>query len=258
MGAKVITVALNKGGTGKTTTVQALAAGLTQMGKRVLSVDMDSQGNLSVAMGAKRSGRTVYESLVTGDDADAAIQHVNYGDMIASSPRLADLDTVLSRTTAKEYRLKEAIAPLKERYDYILIDTPPSLGAELSNALTASNYVILTAQPNSFSLDGIDMIYRSVIQPVQRYTNQNLRILGILLTRCKKNTSIFKESLEDFSSIAKEMDTVLFDTSISDSVRIQVIQSYNLDFFSKSSGCTALGEYADFTNEFLDKIEGER
>lgn len=248
---KIITVALNKGGTGKTTTAMALMAGLTKRGKLVLGIDLDSQGNLSVAMGAKRSGKTIYDTLVSGEDICDAIQNVRYGDMVASSPMLSNLDTILSRVTAKEYRLREAISKLTYQYDYIIIDTPPALGAELSNALTASTDVILTAQPNSFSLDGIDMIYRSAIQPVQQYTNKELRIAGILLTRCKKNSNLYKESMDDFREIAEEMGTKLFDTTISDSVKIQEIQSYSLEFFGNSAN-PALREY----DAFVDELEG--
>lgn len=249
----MITVALNKGGTGKTTTVEALMAGLTSRGFKILAIDLDGQGNLSVTTGAKRTGKTIYDVLVNGEDINKTVQHTEYGDMIASSPNLANLDTILSKETGKEYRLTEALSKLKRKYDYILIDTPPSLGAELSNAFTASDYIILTAQPNSFSIDGIDMINTSVIQQVQKYMNKNLRILGILLTRCKKNTDLYKASREQFEEIAKEIGTVLFDTAISDSVHIQEIQSYSYDFYANSKN-TAIREYREFVDEFLRRV----
>ena len=249
---KIITVALNKGGTGKTTTVEALAIGLVSRGKKILSIDLDSQGNLSVTMGAKRSGLTIYDVLVNGCDINTAVQHTANGDIIASSPMLSNLDTILNRSTAKEYKLADAIESIAGQYDYILIDTPPALGSELGNALTASDYVILTAQPNSFSIDGIDMIYKSVILPVQKHTNKKLKIMGILLTRCKKNTDLYKESRSQFEEIAAELNTELFDTAISDSVHIQEIQSYGLDFFTKKKN-TAISDYKSFIDEFVER-----
>ena len=253
--ARVITIALNKGGTAKTTTIQALMAGLTAKGFKVLAIDLDGQGNLSVTTGSKRSGKTIYDVLMNRENINKVIQKTKFGDVIASSPDLANLDAVMGNMTGREFKLKEAMKKLKAEYDFILIDTPPALGVEISNALTASDYVILTAQPNSFSIDGIDMIFKAVIVPVREYMNRDLKILGILLTRCKKRTGLYQESRKEFKKMADEVGTVLFDTAISDSVHIQEIQSYSMDFYNNSAN-TAIKDYREFVDEFLQKIDG--
>ena len=248
-----VTVALNKGGTGKTTTVQALMAGLVSKGYKVLAIDLDGQGNLSVAVGASRTKGTIYDVLVNGVDINKTVQKTEYGDIIASSPNLANLDIIMSRTIGKEFRLRDEMANLKQRYDFVLIDTPPSLGVELYNALTYSNYVLFAVQPDSFSINGMDMVGKTVISQIRRNMNPNLRILGILLTRCKKRTDLYKQSRELFSQIAKEMDTRLFESAISDSVHIQEIQSYSVEFYSNSRN-TAIKDYRAFVEEFLQEV----
>ncbi|MDD3365341.1 MAG: AAA family ATPase, partial [Syntrophomonas sp.] len=179
--SRIITIATQKGGTGKTTTTHALGVGLIERGYKVLFIDLDPQGNLSYILQTEELKSTIYEVLTGKTKARDAIQHQQCGDIIPSSPALARANLEL-KNTGKEYRLKETLQPIKDDYDYIIIDTPPSLGLLTINALTASDSVIIPSQADIFSLQGIGQLY-STIETIKKYTNPDLSIEGILLTR---------------------------------------------------------------------------
>ena len=151
---KTITVTNQKGGTGKTTTAIQLAAGLSLKGYKTLSIDLDAQGNLTYTAGAKTDGATALGVLTGEVKAENAIQHTPSGDIIAANKALAGADAFIA-DTGKEYRLKEALESLQAAYDYIIIDIPPALGILTINALTACNSVIIPAQADIYSLQGI-------------------------------------------------------------------------------------------------------
>jgi chromosome partitioning protein len=148
----------------------------------VLYIDLDAQGNLTYALGASDTGLTAFDILTRTVEAGAAIQHTNQGDIIPASPALAGTDTVINEG-GKEYRLREALAPIKGAYDYIIIDTPPALGILTINALTACTGAIIPAQADDiFSLQGMGQLH-STIQTVKQYCNPSLKVKGILLIR---------------------------------------------------------------------------
>ena len=176
--ARIISIINQKGGVGKSTTAEALLAGLTLKGYKTLAVDLDAQGNLTYATGANSQGATSLGVLTREVDAGDAIQHTPSGDIIPSNKALAGADAFIT-DTGKEYRLKEALESVASEYDYIIIDTPPALSILTINALTASNSLIIPAQADIYSLQGIEQLAET-IQPVKRYCNPTLSIEGII------------------------------------------------------------------------------
>ena len=166
---EVIAVINQKGGVGKSTTAQAIGQGLTLKGYKVLFVDLDAQGNLTYSLNASQSNKTVLEVLTKQVDAKDTIQKTATGDIMPSSLQLSGADLMLTEM-GKEYRLKEALEPIKSKYDYIIIDTPPALGILTVNALTACTGVIIPAQADIYSLQGIGQL-NSTIEAVKKYCN---------------------------------------------------------------------------------------
>ena len=248
--AQIVAVVSHKGGVGKTTTAQALAAGIAAAGFKVLAVDMDSQRNLSFCLGAQQ-GKTVL-AVLTGDiKAVEAIQRLGTIDLIPAHKGLDALLGVLV-DTGKEYRLKEALEPLGITYDYIIIDTPPSLGILTINALTAANSVIIPAQADYFSYQGMKQLI-DIYTTVKKYTNKGLNITGILLTRYNGRTKLSKEMLEQFKEYAAQIGTRVFNTKIRDSTAVKEAQILRRDLFEYAPKCNAAKDY----QALLDELMGE-
>ena len=160
--AKVIAVTNQKGGVGKTTTAMALATGLTREGYKVAMGDMDPQCNTTDTYRAIiHNQATLYDVLVAGDDIVEAIQHTDIGDIIAGDPLLADAEQKLSQQ-GREYRLKEALEPIMDQYDFIILDTPPNLGILLTNALTAADSCIIPITTERYSFQGLEELSNSI------------------------------------------------------------------------------------------------
>ena len=244
---EIITVANQKGGVGKSTTVHALGRGLSLQGRSVLFVDLDPQGNLSYSMQAARSNATAYE-LITGRATVAdTIQHAPQGDLIPASPLLSGADIELHRV-GKEYRLKEAIQPIRGAYDFILIDTPPALGILTINALAASNSVIVTAQADIFSLQGIGQL-SATIDAVRTYCNHDLIIKGILLTRHSSRAVLSRDLTEMITDTAAQLNTTVYKTVIRECIALKEAQASRQDIFSYAPRSNAATDYAAFVKE---------
>jgi len=175
-----LTVAVEKGGTGKSTVVWSLGEWMHRAGRKVLYVDLDAQGNLSALLKTDTSKPTIYDVLMGKARANRAIQSTAQGDIIQSSPSMSNLGTALTGM-GREYRLKEALEGLTDRYDIVLIDTPPRIGVETLSALTASDGILIPMNADILAFQGLESVIGSV-QEVQRYTNPKLEILGILIT----------------------------------------------------------------------------
>ncbi len=246
---KSIAIINQKGGVGKTTTALALAAGLSRRGKRVLQVDLDAQANITQTLGADDSSLTVLDVLTRKSGIDKAIQKTGQGDVLPASPGLAGLDTVLT-FVGKEYRLKEALGQLNGNYDYVIIDTPPALGILTVNALAACNEIIIPAQADIFSLNGIRQLYET-IQPVRQYCNPKLKILGILLTRYSSRSILSRDIADVIEQTAQSLRTRLFKTTIRENIAIKEAQAKQRDIFSYAPKSNAAADYQAFTEEIM-------
>lgn len=247
----IIAVINQKGGVGKSTTALSLGAGLSLRGYKVLYADLDAQGNLSHTMKADTSGLTALDVLTQQATAAEVIQHTALGDIIPASPALAGADAVIT-ATGKEYRLKEALEPVKGSYDYIVIDTPPALGVLTINALTACHSAVIPAQADIYSLQGINQLY-TTIDTVRKYCNPSLSIKGILLTRYSARSILSRELAEVIEQTAQRFNTQLFSTPIRETVAVREAQASQQDIYSYAPKSNAAADYTAFVAELLER-----
>ena len=178
---KIISVANQKGGVGKTTTAVNLAAALKEAGKQVLLCDLDPQGNASSGMGVFKSERSVYDGLIGDTDIRDLIVHTPYCDVLPASIELAGAEVELVELAQRETRMKRLLTPVAFDYDFVIIDCPPSMGLLTINALAASDSVIMPIQCEYYALEGLSQLMNT-IRMVKRGLNPGLEIEGVLLT----------------------------------------------------------------------------
>jgi chromosome partitioning protein len=247
---KVIAVANQKGGVAKTTTTQAMSAILNQRGFKTLVIDFDPQGNLSDSIGAvTEEASTIYEVLKQEVPITGTIQKLSAFDIIPADIILASADQTLSQT-GKEYRLKEAIEPIRQQYDYIVIDTPPSLAILTVNAFTASDEVIVPTTAGKFAVQGIKELSNTV-NVVRKYCNSNLKICGILFTKFDPRTNNSKDMQIVVAKISKALDIPLFKTFIRSRVAVDEAQSRSQSLLDYKGCEEVISDYNDFVNEYL-------
>ncbi len=246
---EVFTIINQKGGVGKSTTASAIGAGLSIKGYSVLLVDLDAQGNLTYTMGADNSGITSLDLLERTATAERAIQRTRNGDIIPASPQLYGADSSIN-AMGKEYRLRDALEPVKKKYDYIIVDTPPALGILAVNALTACTGVIIPAQADIYSLQAIGQLH-STIQTVKRHCNPSLKVYGIVLTRYSPRTIVSRDLAEMILQTAKKFNTKLFDTAIRESVTIREAQARQMNIFTYAPKSKAADDYRALIDEIL-------
>ena len=250
---KVISISNQKGGVGKTTTTCNLAAGLKEKGLRVLVIDLDPQGNLGFSVGADTdAGATIYDVLKGDATAESAIQKTPTVEIIVSSILLSAVELEFT-TTGREFLLKEAIAPLLESYDFILLDTPPTLGILTINAFTASDFIIIPMFSDIFSLQGIAQLYETVDR-VKKYCNPRLAISGILLTSFNPKTHLAREIRGTAELISRDLHISVFDTFIRKSVLVGEAQSVSRSVLEYAPENNAAKDYRRFTDELLSEI----
>lgn len=246
----VIAVANQKGGIGKTTTSAALAANLKKRGFRVLAIDMDPQGNLSMSSGSNIELPTVYELLKEDASVEEVVQHLDAYDIIPANIMLSAAEQELSHI-GKEQRLKERLEPIMGSYDYVVIDTPPSLGILTINAFTAADEIIIPTTAGIFAATGIKQL-NSTISSVKKYCNNNIKIAGILLTKYDPRTNNSKDMKELTLRLSEFMNTRLFDTYIRSSVVVEEAQARNIDIFTYQKNSNAAKDYEAFVDEYLE------
>jgi chromosome partitioning protein len=249
---KVISISNQKGGVGKTTTTGAIAAGFKIKGFKVLCVDLDSQSNLSFSAGAETDEcPTIYEVLKNEVKTSFSIQRTESFDIITSNILLSGIELEFTQT-GREFLLKEALSSVKDKYDYIFIDTPPALSILTVNAFTASDYIIIPMLSDIFSLQGIAQLSET-IKRVKTYCNPELKIEGILLTKYNKRTILSKEIRGTAELIANELGTSLYKTTIRSSVAVMEAQTsqQNIHQYSPKNGATT--DYVDLVNELIKR-----
>lgn len=249
---KTIAIANRKGGVGKSTTASALSAGLQKKGYRVLTIDLDAQRNLSTTLKAKTDAKTVL-GVITGEiTAKEAIQHMEHGDVIAASKGLSGADLIITET-GKEYRLKEALESVSDVYDFCIIDCPPALNILTINALVAADGVLIPAQADLYSLEGVKDL-SEVMQPVIKYCNANLKIFGILLTRYSSRSVLSKDATTLAKRLAEQLKTIVFTTTIREAVAVKEAQISQKSLFDYAPNANVTMDYKIFIDEFIQRI----
>ena len=250
--AETIVVSNRKGGSAKTSTISSLGAGLRSRGFRVLYIDMDSQANLSYLLSADGKALSSLEVLSQTASAEEAIQKTENGDVIAASPSLAGADLTITEL-GREQRLKEALQPIRKDYDYILIDTAPSLSLPTVNALAAADKLIIPSGADVLSLQGIIGISQTVTSVRKYCDNPGLQIDGVLLVRYHPRTNLSKEVTEYAEQIAAMIGTRVYATRIRESNAVRVAQANRKDIFAFDPRSNAAIDYDNFITEFLRK-----
>ncbi len=246
---RMIAIGNQKGGVGKTTTTVNLGAALAFQGKKVLIIDMDSQGNATSGLGIERADvkQSVYEVLVDQIEATGAILPTSRENLwiLPSTLQLAGAEIELATADYRESRLKQAIEPIKADYDYILVDCPPSLGQLSLNAFTASDTILIPVQCEYYALEGLSQLLNT-IRLVQRTYNKNFRIEGVLLTMLDARTNLGYEVVEE---VRKYFQEKVYRTIITRNVRLSEAPSYGqsvIDYDPKSRGAEM---YMDLAKE---------
>lgn len=252
---KVISVVNRKGGVAKTATALTLGAGLKQRGYKLLYIDLDSQGNLTTNLNISNPLNTAFNIFSKGSKAVECITSENGNDLIASGSDLSIIDLVLANSIGAEYRLTESLECLRtsNSYDFVIIDTAPALNLLVANALTASDSVVIPVQADAFSYDGLTDIVQ-VIASIKKYSNKNLEINGILITRYSNKSIISKTLKKELTELAKDLGTRVYTNPIRECIAVKEAQLQNVDLLTYSPKCNASIDYQSFIDELLQTI----
>jgi len=252
--ARIFCIANQKGGVGKTTTAVNLAAGIATHGQRVLLVDLDPQGNGTMGSGIdKRTlSTTVYQVLLGMADVRTARQHAEHGgyDVLGANRELAGAEIELVDFDHRETRLKDALAAVRDQYEFILIDCPPSLSLLTLNGLCAAHGVIIPMQCEYFALEGLaDLV--NTIQRVAAHLNPDLRIIGLLRVMFDARMTLQQQVAEQL--VAKFGDKV-FETIIPRNVRLAEAPSYGLPGVVYDRASKGAQAYVSFGAEMIRRV----
>ncbi|MBK6931923.1 MAG: ParA family protein [Saprospirales bacterium] len=254
---KVISIAIQKGGSGKTTTAVNLAAALRDAGKKVLLIDFDPQSNLTQSLGIKKEPAanvyTVLRKEAFGEQADLLeVKQVLHGlDLIPAALELADAELELASVYGREQIAAQLLQRLENAYDYVFIDCPPSFGILTVNALVASDYYLMPLQAEFLPLNGVRSFERH-LERIKKL-NKHLRLLGFVLTkfnnRLSMNRSVEEQLLEKYDA------TQVFRTHIRTNIKLAAAQEQGMDIFSFDPYSNGAADYKALAAEFLEKIK---
>lgn len=257
----IMTVANQKGGVGKTTTVLNLATALAGFGKKVLVVDADPQGNLTICAGVSQPDHlhhTTYSLLNTildeedlPDPAEFILTYQQF-DLIPSNISLSAIELNRGHEIGCERALKSLLDPLKSYYDYIVIDTSPSLGILTVNAITASDFVLITVTPQLLSAIGLKLLIRT-IEKVKKHVNPAVRILGVLMTMCDTRTNLYKD-VSDILQASYQDQIRIFNTVIPPSTKVGEANLHCQSVLLYDPHCKPAIAYQAFAKEMMADV----
>ena len=257
MSAKVICVTNQKGGVGKTTTAVNLCYYLAKNKKRTLLIDFDPQGNATSGLGIDKNNKNLVSTMtevilgsVKMSDCIRQTKYKNY-DLAPTTPELANAEVEITNMNKKFVRLRDAINTVRENYDYIIIDLPPSLSLLTVNGMIASDYLLLPVQTEFYALEGVAQLLESM-KHVMKQANPKLRLLGVVATMYDKRTSLSAQVLAEIKKYFKDLT---FKTTIPRNVRLAEAPSHGVpvgayDKFSKGAKA-----YKDFTKEVEERTK---
>ncbi len=253
--AKIFAVANQKGGVGKTTTCVNLAAALNILKKRVLLVDMDPQGHSGIGFGANKrdSLPTAYDLIINGVDISTIIRKTPYGDLLPSSTNLAAAEVELISVENRHFILRDALSKVSDKYDFIIIDCPPSLGMLTINSLCAADSVIVPVDCGFYALEGLSALTETM-SAIKKSLNPELEIGGVLLTLFDSRTNL---SVQIAQEIKRYFPKKVFSTTIPRNVRLAEAPSHGkpimeYDKHSRGSDC-----YMKLAEEIIKKVKKE-
>ena len=262
--AITIAVAMRKGGVGKSTTCQVLSEVLGSEGNRVLVIDMDSQCNTTKASGIDRPDRTIIDVLADECTMQQSIVSCMYYDLISADKALTVIEKAIIEEsvskaalialdkagidTISAVSLRSAIESVRNQYDFIVIDTPPALGNLSYMSLVAADYVLIPMEPSDYGISGLADTYETVLT-VQNGSNPALKVLGILLTKYNRRTVLSRDIREMIVEYAERMDTVVFDSTIRQSVAVQEAQMIRKPLIDYARNNNAIIDYKAFVSE---------
>lgn len=254
---RTIAIANQKGGVGKSTTAINLSACLAEAGKRVLTVDIDPQGNTTSGLGTDKNGMeyTLYELLLGDcDPKDCIIENVvERVDLIPSNVNLSGAEIELVGIEEREYILKNVLERIKEGYDYIIMDCPPSLSMLTINALTAADSVLVPIQCEYYALEGLSQLIHT-IELVQERLNKKLEIEGVVFTMYDARTNL---SLEVVENVKENLNQNIYKTIIPRNVRLAEAPSYGLPINMYDPKSTGAESYRLLAEEVINREGGE-
>lgn len=256
--SRVITVTNQKGGTGKTSTSLFLSYGLAFKGYKVLLIDLDSQADASFSTGVNYNETKTSLEVILGDiDIEDAIISVPTKqdakiDLVPASSNLASLDIQLVKRQLidAQYNLLESLKQVKENYDFVVIDTPPAISMAVLNALTASDYVVVPTQADIYGLKGLGKL-AGTINSIQRHSNPDVKVLGILLGRYNYRTNFTKAITDMLQSTSKKLNTKVFSTKIREAIAIKEAQGERTNLFEYAPKAKVTQDVNEFINEVL-------
>ena len=251
---KIIAFANQKGGVGKTTSAVNIAASVGILGKSVLLIDLDPQGNTTSGVGINKKNlkSTSYELLIDEIDAKQAIVETEFRNLsvIPSNISLAGAEFDLYQLENREYRLKKQLEAVKDKYDYIFIDCPPSLGMITVNALAAADAVIIPMQCEYYALEGLSQLMLTIRKIKQLY-NPELEICGILITMFNGRLIL---TMQVISELKKYYSDKLFKTPVSRNVKLSEAPSFGKPVYYHDKSSKGANEYLEVAKELIERI----